>query len=237
MALNNNRILVIGGSSGIGFAISKLALKENTEVIIASRSSEKLNRARNLLEGNVSTESVDFRDEESLADLFKKIGNFDDLVITASEIEFGPVVELPTKKAKSSFDSKFWGPYLTVKKAIPYINKAGSITLFSGAFSQHPKVGAAIIAAINSAIEGFARTLALEIAPVRVNVIAPGLTDTEHFDSFTKAEKSKFFSSFCKNLPIARAAKPEEIAESALYAMKNTYLTGATLYIDGGYTI
>lgn len=236
MEMNKRKVVVIGGSSGIGFALAELLMSEGTEVIIASRSSHKLKHAVDRLYGKVTAQVVDMCDQSSLAEFFETVGSFTDLVVAASEIAFGPVAELPVEVAKQSFENKFWGPYQTVKAALPHLASDGSITLFSGGFSQRPKPGAAVITAINCAIEGLAKALALEIAPIRINVVAPGITDTEHFDSFSPTEKADFFADFCKDLPIARAAQPVEIARSALFLMTNTYSTGATVYVDGGYT-
>lgn len=229
--------IVIGGSTGIGFEVAKLSLEDGLKVIIASRSEQKLSSAKERLNNQVEIEAVDMRDEKSLDCLFSKFGKVDHLVVTASDIEFGPVAELSLDKAKASFDSKFWGPYTAVKAAIPYLSDDASVTLFSGGFSQRPQPGAAVIAAINCAIEGLCRALSLELAPIRINVVAPGLTDTEHFDHFSDNEKSKFFNAFCNKLPIKRPAQAHEIAQAAIYLIKNTYSTGATVYVDGGYTV
>lgn len=235
--LAGKKVIVIGGSSGIGFVVAQLVLELGGEVVIASRSLEKLNAARDRLGGRVNMATVDMCSESSLKTLFEAEQGFSHLVVTASDIEFGPIADLPIAKAKRSFDSKFWGPYTAVKQSLPYIDPNGSVVLFSGGFSQHPKVGAAVIAAINGAIESLGKAMALELAPIRVNVVSPGLTDTEHFDHFSDDEKKAFFSDFCKDLPIPRPAQPDEIANAAIYCMTNTYSTGATLYVDGGYTV
>ena len=147
--------------------------------------------------------------------------------------EFG----IDEETAKNSFDSKFWGPYMTVKHAVPYINKKGSVTLYSGALGQRPVLGTVISASISCAVEGLARALTVELAPIRVNCIAPGLTQTEFFDKWGKKQTKQFFADRCEMLIMKRPAQPEEIAETAIYLMKNTYTTGTTLYVDGGYAL
>lgn len=236
--LCNKRIVIIGGSSGIGFAVAQLALEEKANIIIASRSNEKLEKAKKSLgkDNKVNIQIVDIRSEQALHQFFNEIGKFDHLQISASDVESGPIATFPIDDAKKSFDSKFWGPYMAVKHAAPFINKGGSITLYSGGLSQRPWSGSAVSASINGAVESLGRALAAELAPIRVNTISPGLTDTAHFDKYNKNQLKKFFASFCEKLLIKRPAQPKEIAEAAIYLMKNTYVTGSTLYVDGGYT-
>lgn len=237
MDLKDKRIVIIGGSSGIGFAVAKLALKEKANVIIASRSQEKLISAKERLGDAIEIKTIDMRNENMLKKFFKEIGEFYHLQISASEVETGPFSELPTSTAKISFESKFWGPYIAVKEALPYINKEGSITLFSGALGQRPISETVISASISCAVEGLSRALAVELAPLRVNCISPGLTQTELFDKWDQETTKNFYADRCKKLIIKRPAQPEEIAEAAIYLMHNTYTTGATLYVDGGYSL
>jgi NAD(P)-dependent dehydrogenase (short-subunit alcohol dehydrogenase family) len=237
--LKNKKIVIIGGSSGIGFAIAKAALEEYAEVIIISRSVEKLNQAKKKLDNKVEVFVGDIRNELQLQQIFEKIGTFDHLQLTASEISFGRFDTLSIQDAKAMYDSKFWGPYQAAKAAIPYLKSTGSITFYSGAYSQMPKTpGAAVAASINSAVEGLSRALAVELAPVRVNTITPGVVDTELFANMgmDKTQRESFFNEVTAGQAIKRAAKPDEIALTALYLMKNTYSTANTLFVDGGLT-
>lgn len=235
--LENKRIVIIGGSSGIGFAIAKLAINEKAHVIIVSRSQEKLAYAKKRLGNDVEISTIDMRNENELERVFKEIGKFDHLQIPASEVETGPFLELPIETAKNSFESKFWGPYMAVKQAVPYLNKEGSITLFSGALGQRPIHGTVIYASTSCAVEGLSRALAVELAPLRINCISPGLTRTELFDKWNKETTKNFYADRCGKSIIKRPARPEEIAEAAIHLMQNTYTTGTTLYVDGGYSL
>ena len=239
MNLSNKKIVIIGGSSGIGFAIAKAAVEANANVVIVSRNSDKLNDAKQRLNNLVETCVADIRDLSQLELLFQKIGAFDHLQLTASEISFGHFDSLPMNDAKAMFDSKFWCPYQAVKAALPYLNKQGSVTFYSGAYSQMPKTpGASVAAAINSAVEGLSRALAVELAPIRINTITPGIVDTELFENLgMKAEeRTEFFKEVTSGQVIKRPAQPDEIAQTALYLMSNTYSTGNTLFVDGGLT-
>lgn len=239
MNFKDKKIVIVGGSSGIGFAIAKASLEANANVVIVSRSADKLNQAKQRLNNAVETFTADIRDFSQLEALFEKIGKFDHLQITASEISFGDFESLSMSDAKNAFENKFWGPYQTTKAALPYLNKQGSITFYSGAYSQLPKTpGASVIAAVNSAVEGLSRALAVELAPIRVNTITPGIVDTELFTTLgMDAEQCEsFFNEITAGQVIKRPAQPSEIAQTALYLMGNTYSTGNTLFVDGGLT-
>jgi NAD(P)-dependent dehydrogenase (short-subunit alcohol dehydrogenase family) len=178
MSLLGKRVVVVGGTSGIGFSTAKAFLDESAQVIIASRSKAKLSEAKQALGGYVEAYELDFRSEEKVVEFFAKVGQFDHLVITAGEGAMGDFRKLEVEAAQSAFASKFWGQYITVKAAIPYLNEASSISLTSGIYGKRPANGASTLAAINSALEGLMRGLTLDLAPIRVNVVSPGVVDT-----------------------------------------------------------
>lgn len=137
--------------------------------------------------------------------------------------------------AKTCFNSGESSP----QAALPYLNKEGSVTFYSGAYSQMPKTpGASVAAAINSAVEGLSRALAVELAPIRINTITPGIVDTELFENLGMKleERTEFFKEVTSGHVIKRPAQPSEIAQTALYLISNTYSTGNTLFVDGGLT-
>lgn len=233
---HNEKVIIIGGSSGIGLAAAKAAAEQGYQVIIASRSPSKLARALATIDHpNASAETLDLLDSKSIEWFFNKTGKFDHLVVTGSEIHFGAFSELPLAAAKQSFESKFWGAYQTVHAALPYINTGGSIILFSGSAGQRPENGSELMTAINSAVEGLGRALAISLAPIRVNVIAPGLVDTPAYADFDDASRQAMFAGFSKKLLVQRPAKAEEIAQSVLYLLQSTYTTGTVLLVDGGH--
>lgn len=236
MSLKNKRIVIIGGSSGIGLATAARALQEGAVVTVASRSTDKLQRAKQQLGQNLLIKSVDMRDENSLRALYSEIGQFDHLLTPGGEVEFIPFVNQPTESAKRSFESKFWGQHNAAKHAVPHLTQNGSITFYSGAASQRPVASFAIGAAINSAIESLGRALAVELAPIRVNTISPGLTDTPIFDYLSETERKNMFANYAATLPLKRVATADDIAKAAIYVMGNDYVTGSTLSVDGGYS-
>lgn len=234
MSLKGKRVVILGGTSGIGLATAKAFLDQSAQVIIASRSVSKLNEAKQSLGGNVEGIEIDFRSEEKAAEFFSTVGKFDHLVVTAGEGAMGHFSELPVASAKEAFDSKFWGQYITVRSALPYLNNESSITLTSGVYGVRPPQGATTLAAINSAIEGLVRGLSVDLAPIRVNVVSPGIVDTPLYAGMPDDQRQALFNDIAQQLPVGRVAKPEDIADTYVYLAKNGFTTGTAVLIDGG---
>ncbi|PLR96774.1 SDR family oxidoreductase [Bacillus sp. T33-2] len=234
MSLNGKRVVVVGGTTGIGLATARAFLDEAAHVIIASRSASNLAGAKEKLGNNVEGHELDFRSEDKVADFFKNVGSFDHLVVTAGEGAMGHFGDLPVADARQAFDSKFWGQYLTVRAAIPYINNEGSITLTSGVYGVRPPKGASTLAAINSALEGLVRGLAVDLAPLRVNIVSPGIVDTPIYAGMPDEQRQGMFAGIAEQLPVGRVAQPEDIAQSYVYLAKNGFTTGSVVLIDGG---
>jgi NAD(P)-dependent dehydrogenase (short-subunit alcohol dehydrogenase family) len=237
MRFRGERVVIIGGSSGIGLATARAAAAEGAEVLLASRSEEKLRKARESISGKVDVFVVDAAKEESVKTLFEKGGEFDHLFTPGSEGVRGPFLSLDSQAARKAFDSKFWGQYFAAKYGAPKIRPGGSITFMAGAFSQRPGPGTAVLAAINSAVEGLGRALAVELSPLRVNVVSPGLVDTPNFAKMPADQRSALFKTVADSIPAHRIGTPEDIAETVLYLMGNGYTTGHTLFADGGMTL
>jgi NAD(P)-dependent dehydrogenase (short-subunit alcohol dehydrogenase family) len=233
MRLSEQKVLVIGGSSGMGLAIATASARAGAEVLIASRSDSRLKEAAAIIGTGVKWHTVDFIDEISVKSLFAAVGPVDHLVIPGSAIRTGPLKELPIADAKSSMDSKFFGPYLAVKYA--QVNPRGSIILFSGILSRRPDKGSPILAAINSAVETLGKALAVELAPIRVNVISPGMTrDTGAYLGMPDQAREDMFSSVAQSLPVKRVGLPSDIASVAIELMSNSFITGTVIDVDGG---
>lgn len=234
MTLKGKRVVVLGGTSGIGLAVAKAFLDESAQVVIGSRSASKLSEAKQVLGGTVEGYEIDFRSEEKLSEFFGKVGAFDHLVVTAGEGAMGHFSELAVASAKEAFDSKFWGQYNTVRAALPYLKDESSITLTSGVYGIRPSLGATTLAAINSAIDGLVRGLAIDLSPIRVNVVSPGIVDTPVYAGMPEEQRQQMFSGIAQQLPVGRIAQPQDIAESYVYLAKNGFTTGTVVIIDGG---
>ena len=233
MKLKEKRVLVIGGSSGMGLAIAAVASQAGAEVLIASRTESRLEEAAEIIGGGAKWYMVDFTDETSVKSLFAAVGPIDHLVIPGSAVKTGPSKDLPLADAKSSMDSKFFGPYLAVKEA--EIRPQGSIILFSGILSRRPDKGSPILAAINSAVETLGKSLAVELAPVRVNVISPGMTrDTGAYLRMPDQAREEMFNGVAQSLPVKRVGTPSDVASVAIELMTNSFITGIVIDVDGG---
>jgi NAD(P)-dependent dehydrogenase (short-subunit alcohol dehydrogenase family) len=236
MKLENKRIVIVGGSSGMGLAAAKNLAEAGANVLVASRSAEKLARAKAEIGKLIETRVLDVREEQEVANFFRSVGAFDHLVIAAADAVLGPFLDLDIRIAQDFFNSKFWGAYRVARYGAPHLSKDGSITFFSGAASQRGTPGLSAGSAINAALEALGRTLAVELAPIRVNTIAPGLIDTPVWlDIMGEEQKQAFFKEVAARLPLKRIGKVEEVAHTVRYLIENTYTTGSVIFPDGGY--
>lgn len=231
--LKGSRIVIIGGSSGIGFATAEQAIEQGAHVIIAGRSKEKLMVAQEVINNkHLQTFVLDNQDTNQLQDFFKKVGNFDHLFTPGASYTLGPITAT-NDIAESSFIGKFWPQYYAVKYAIPFLSNSGSIVLMSGAFSQRPLKGAPAYGACNGAIESLGKALAVELAPIRVNVVSPGTIRREHEQNENRLTAYEAYKSLSL---VKRPGHNDEIAHTVLYLMQNSFTTGNVLFPDGGYT-
>ncbi|MFF2482744.1 SDR family oxidoreductase [Paenibacillus sp. NPDC058071] len=231
MNLTNQRVVIIGGSTGIGLGTAKEAVSQGAQVVIAGRSLEKLEQAQSAINSDLlQILQVDNKDEDSLQSFFREVGHFDHLFTPGAAYVLGPITS-EKEVAESCFQNKFWPQYYAAKYAVPYISKGGSIVLMSGAASQRPIVGAASYAACNGAIESLGKALAVELAPsIRVNVVSPGTIRTEK-------DRKEAYEAYEGMTLLERVGDVSEIAHSVIYLMTNSYTTGTTLFTDGGYVL
>jgi len=229
-SLNNQRILVIGGSSGIGLAIA--AATAGASVTIASRNQEKLTAVTTKLSGAVHIAVLDTGDNGLLERFFGNQMTWDHVVVPAAQTKVGSVRSLSLTDAKAAMESKFWGAYRVARMA--RINDGGSLTLISGFLSERPSATAVLQGAINAALEALARGLALELAPLRVNAVSPGMIETPIWDDVPSEKRRGMFEATAAQLPVRTIGQPEDIANAVLFLMTTTYATGSTVRVDGG---
>lgn len=227
------KAVIIGGSSGMGLATAKRLHSLGYEIVIASRSKEKLDKAVKAI-GKAESHVLDITNETEVIRFFEKVGPFNHLVTSAANFVMGPFLKMATGDAKNFFESKFWGQYISAKIGAPYIRKGGSITFFCGIAAQKPFLHFAAGCAINAAIEGLTRALALELSPLRVNAISPGTVVTPVWDGVAEKERLAEFQKEAERLPAKRVGQPEDIAEAAAYLIHCGYATGSIVYVDGG---
>jgi NAD(P)-dependent dehydrogenase (short-subunit alcohol dehydrogenase family) len=231
--LKDQTVLIIGRGSGLARAIALAALDAGARVVAAGRDQETLASAY-AGEPGVSTETVDLTDEGSIAALGERLGSLDHVVSTASARARGRLAELDRDAIRRSFDTKVIGPLMLAKHLAPRMNDGGSFVIFSGVAAAKIAVGTLGVAITNAAADTLARSLALELAPIRVNAISPGVIDTGAWDAFGEQGKADYFAGISARNPARRIGTPEEIAQGVLFALTNRFLTGQTLHIDGG---
>lgn len=236
MKLSGRHVIVLGGSSGIGYAVARSARDAGAEVTIASRSRRRVERAAAGIPGSRGT-PCDMRDEEQVKRLFEEARSVDHVVVTAAEIGVGPVSSIGIEHMQRNFHSRVWGSFFVAKHAAPKLNAEGSITLMSGIAAWRALPGEAAGAASVGAIEAFARALAVELAPIRVNALCPGLVDTTLLGGVLGDHRDAVVKHFTDKLLVKRIGKPEDVADAALFLMTNGYITGTTLHIDGGHRL
>ena len=234
MRLKGKRIVVLGGTSGMGLAIAELALREGASVVVAGNSAEGAEKAKATLGGQAEALSFDIGDEAAVKDAFGGIGAFDHLVTTAAKLTYAPLGELPVAAVTEMLASKFWGPFFASRSAAKLLRPGGSITFFSGLAADRPGPGTSIVSAVNAGLEGFARALAVELAPLRVNCVSPGVTETAGWNFMAEADRKALFDGLKASLPARRLGQPKDLAEATFALMTNAYITGTVLHCDGG---
>lgn len=229
--LTNQKVIVVGGTSGMGLAIARLAISHGASVTVASRSPDKV--ASVVTELGATGKILDTTDEVSVREFFTSVGLVDHLIVTGSSVRTGTLKDAPMADGEFTFRSKFFGPYLCAKYA--QMKPTGSITLFSGILSRRPGHNDVVLAGVNAAVEAMGRALARDLAPVRVNTISPGMTrGTGAYLSMIETDREGMYTSIASQLPVGRVGTAEDIAAATLMLMTNGFITGVTLDVDGG---
>lgn len=230
MTLAGKKVVVIGGSSGIGLATAELAKSQGADVVIASRNAAKLDPIAGRLK--VTAISADVTSDESVVELFKRTGPVDHVVLTAAQLRTGPFKTVAMEDVRATMEGKFWGAWRVAREA--EIRPGGSLTLVTGFLSVRTRPNSAIISAANGALESLARALALELAPVRVNAVSPGVIDTPIRAAMPEAARNEMLAKTAAALPVGRVGMAEDIAQQIASFMNNGFATGSIVYVDGG---
>jgi NAD(P)-dependent dehydrogenase (short-subunit alcohol dehydrogenase family) len=231
--LRGRTVLVIGRSSGIARAVAQATRDAGAHVVVAGRNSEAL-AAAYADEPGITTDTVDVTDDASITALGERLDTLDHIVSTASARARGRLGDLSRDAVRASLDTKVIGPLMLAKYLGPRLNPGGSFVLFSGVAAFKIAVGTLAVAITNGAADTLTRSLALEMAPIRVNAISPGVIDTGAWDALGDERKTEMFEHVAATNSARRIGTVEDIAQAVLFAMTNTFLTGVTLAVDGG---
>lgn len=236
--LQQSRIVIAGGTSGIGFAVAEAAANAGAEVIIASSNPQRLAQALERLPQGTHGETVDFTDELQVRALFSRVGAFDHLVYTAGEsLLLQTLAELSIEDAQRAFEVRYWGALKAVKYAAPNLREGGSITLTSGVASSRPLPAWTVPSSILGAMESLTRALAVELAPLRVNAVAPGVLRTALWDNMSAADREGLYDHVAGKMPVRRVGEASDVAQTYLYLMQQGFGTGQVIVVDGGHVL
>jgi NAD(P)-dependent dehydrogenase (short-subunit alcohol dehydrogenase family) len=231
----NKRVVIIGGSSGIGLAVAEEAALQGAEVVIVSGNAERVQLAVTSIGGDAHGRAVDVSDEKAVESFFANIGAFDHLVFTAGDsLQLHELADTDLKQARHAFELRYWAALAAVKYGSPHIRKGGSIVLTTGVAGRRPHKGWAVAASVCGTIEALTRALAVELAPIRVNAVSPGVVRTNLWQNMSADEREQLFESVGKRLPVGRVGEAHDIAQAYLFLMQEGFSTGQTVVVDGG---
>ncbi|MEI7761048.1 MAG: SDR family oxidoreductase [Thermoleophilia bacterium] len=220
------KAVFVGGSSGIGLAAARLAEAAGWDVVIVSRNPD-------VPETNAERVTLDISDETAVREVFSALGPIDHLIFSPVARAGGPARTLDLEAARRAFETKLWGPFAAVQAA----DVRESIVFVSGVAAATPMRGGSATAAVNGAVEALMRTLAVELAPVRVNVVSPGIVATPTWDFMAVEDRDAMLDRFAGALPVGRVGTAEELAAAVWLLLTNGFITGTVLPVDGGHRL
>lgn len=235
------RILLLGATKGIGFALARRLGAENNHITLTGRSQASVDEALSRLHtsnpaGHFDGFILDLKAHDDARDTLDHAGPVDHLVLCgSSDAAWGPFETLTARMLEHALSMKLVGYLNAVQGVLPHLAASGSITFIGGTAARASLSGSVGIAAVNAGLEGATRSLARELAPRRVNLVSPGMTSTEFWDSMPEDKKAEHFASFAAKLPLRRVGRPEESAEAIAFVIANRYVTGSVIDVDGGW--
>lgn len=234
MTLQGKHVIIVGGSTGIGRAVVDDVIAAGGIATVGSRSAEKLDRVRAEHGDRVKTATVDVTDEESVRRFFTAADPADHLVVCPGDMAVGSVTEVGTEAIRASVGTKIIGQFWCVRHALPRLADRGSIVLVAGGAGFRAFAGMPITSAANAGIGGLGPSLALELAPRRVNVVVAGVVDTPLWDFMPEETRRAFYAEAAARAPVGRIGRPSDISATVLHAMENDFIDGAVIPVDGG---
>ncbi|QYA11927.1 SDR family oxidoreductase [Rhizobium sp. AB2/73] len=233
--LADQTVVIVGASSGIGLATAQLAAAKGANAVMLSRSQTKLDHAASLVTGERRAMAMNMLDAEAVDRVIGSLSRIDHLVLTAVADELkqrAEISHITNEQVERTLD-KLRGYVNVVRASVPAMASRGTITLLSGGSAVKPPIGFSVLAAVNASMTSFGRALALELAPIRVNVLMAGVVDTP-INQHRREQLQGWAES---KLPARHFGQPEDVANAILFLMTNPYMTGHTLNVDGGFVI
>jgi NAD(P)-dependent dehydrogenase (short-subunit alcohol dehydrogenase family) len=232
--MTSRTAVIVGGTSGIGLATARLLTAQGVSTHIVGRSRERLDAIAGT-DPTLVGHQADGGDAEQVAAMFAAIGQLDWLIVTLSGSDgAAPIAALDLGMLRRAFDAKFWAHLTTIQASLPHLTREGSITVIGAVTARAGMPGTAGIAAINGAVEALVRPLAVELAPIRVNAVSPGLVDTPWWSAFPDDVRAAYFAQMAAQLPSRAVATAEDVAEAVVLVATNKNITGTILEADGG---
>ena len=232
--LSGKNVVIIGGTAGIGLAAAQAAAELGANVWAAGRSAAHIEKAKELSNGSFEVRQADTHDAQSLQAIFAEAGSIDHLISAAvgGERTLKPFLEQTEDQFKAAYD-KLWGYAKVVRSGAPYLAADATITLISGSPARKIKPAQSALSCVGASVENLVCCLAVEMAPIRVNVVSPGTVDTAMFDHFGDEKQDKLKAMTATHL-IKRAGTSDEVAQGIIFVMNNGFTTGTTIDMDGG---
>jgi NAD(P)-dependent dehydrogenase (short-subunit alcohol dehydrogenase family) len=233
--LSHQRVVLLGGSSGLGLAVAQQVVAQGASAVIASSNANRVKEAVATLDGKAEGHTLDLSNERDVESFFQKLGDFDHLIFTAGDtLQLSELVATDLNVARHAFELRYWAVLAAVKYASRHIRKDGSIVLTTGVAGERPHKGWALAASVCGAIVSLTRALAVELAPIRVNAVSPGVVRTNLWKNMQEQERNGMYESVGKTLLVGRVGEACEIARAYLFLMQEGYSTGQTVVVDGG---
>lgn len=233
--MSSQHTVIVGGSSGIGLATAQALLAVGGRVTVTGRDEARLARAKDRLGPGAEALRMDAADAESLPGLFARIGACDHLVLAlGSGRGLGPLAGVDLADVRAGFEEKVFAHFAAAQAALPYLNKAGSLTFVSAVSAHAAAPGTAGIGAANAAVAALVPILAVELAPLRVNAVSPGVIDTPWWDVMPAAQKQAIFDQYAGKTPVGRVGTAGDVAGAIAFLIGNGFVNGQVLICDGG---
>ncbi|MGW0804255.1 SDR family oxidoreductase [Nonomuraea sp. NPDC002799] len=229
------RVVIVGGTSGIGLATAKKLAEGGAEVFVTGRSEERLRAALKQLGDQATGQAVDARDTEAMRAAFEGLGTIDHLIVTVTgRGGAGPLSGHTREGIAAATEGKLIPHLLNAQAALGVLSPQGSITFVTAASAGAAYPGTSLLAAVNGAIEATVPGLAVELAPIRVNAVSPGVIDTEWWSVLGGEARSAFLEGTAAGLPGGRVGTPDDVAATIAFVVGNAFVTGTVLTVDGG---